>query len=392
MKRIYLDNAATTPIDPRVSKAMRDFELEFYGNPSSIHREGQVARAKIDSARANIAAFLNCKAQEIIFTSGATEANNLAIQGVISHALLDLAVKPHVITTMLEHQSVYNLIKELEEREVIEATFIKPDKNGLIDPDDVIRAIKSNTVLISVIFVSNEIGSILPIREIGKALSSLPPTTYNLKPLFHTDAVQAAKFCNLNVEKLGVDLLTLSGHKINGPKGIGALYIKSGTKIRPLIFGGSQEYEKRPGTQNTAGIIGIAKAYNLLGSLENRQKNAEKISRLRDELLEFLSNQKRVEINGPMGDNRTADNISFTILGADQELIISKLDLAGIAASTGSACVSGSTKPSHVIHALGKVGKKPAATVRLSLCRQNTQDEIKQVIKVLTRILQGTVS
>ncbi|MBI3952787.1 MAG: cysteine desulfurase [Candidatus Doudnabacteria bacterium] len=386
MKRIYLDNAATTPIDPRVAEVMREFELESYGNPSSIHREGQAARAKIDFARANLATFLNCSPQEVVFTSGATEANNLAIQGVISHAILDMAAKPHVITTMLEHQSVYNLVKELENRRVIEATFIKPGINGMIDPDDIIRAIKANTVLVSVIFVSNEIGSVLPIREIGKELSRIADRGSRI--IYHTDAVQAAKYYNLNVEKLGVDLLTISGHKVSGPKGIGALYIKSGTKMSNLTFGGSQEYERRPGTQNTTGIIGMARAYKLLGSLEDRQKTAKKISELRDELINFVSKFNKIEINGPVGESRAPDNLSFTIFEADQELIISKLDLAGIAASTGSACVSGSAQPSHVIQALGKAGKKKAATVRLSLGKQNTAEEIKQVKKILEKILK----
>jgi cysteine desulfurase len=386
MKRIYLDNAATTPIDKRVQKSMRDFELEFYGNPNSIHREGQIARAKIDTARAEIAKFINCKPQEIIFTSGATEANNHALRGVVSNALHNLKTKVHVITTAIEHQSVYQTLKLMESWKIIDVTYIKPNKEGIIDAEEVIRAITDTTVLISAMFVSNEIGTVLPIREIGKQLA-LVNARLKHKIYFHTDAVQAVKYFNCNVDKLGVDLMTLSAHKINGPKGIGALYIRSGTQIDNLMSGGSQEYDKRPGTQNSPAIIGFAKAIELLGSLENRQKSGQKSTILRDKLLSEIQKLPNCDINGPLGDQRTPDNVNFSILGADSDLVLSKLDLAGIAASTGSACVSGSTEPSHVIQALGKVAtNKLAATVRLTLGKQNTKSEIDSAIKVITKI------
>jgi cysteine desulfurase len=386
MKRIYLDNAATTPLDKRVAKAMADFELEYWGNPNSIHREGQKARAKIDFARADIAKFLNARPQEIVFTSGATEANNLAIKGIISWAIFNLRIKPHIITTEIEHQSVYNVVKEMESRGVVDATYIKPSKEGLIDPADVIKEIRDETVLISAIFVSNEIGSILPIREIGKLLAEYNSREKH-KIYFHSDAVQAVKYLNCNIEKLGVDLLTISAHKIHGPKGIGALYIKSGTKIDPTSSGGSQEYGLRPGTQNTSGIIGMAKAYEMLGSLELRQKNAEKISKLRDKLIAELSKIENVEINGPMGEYRSPDNVNFNVYGVDQEALMAALDLAGIAASTGSACVSGSAQPSHVIKAIGRATDWASATVRLTLSNQTTSSETAQVIKTLPQIL-----
>jgi cysteine desulfurase len=377
MKRIYLDNAATTPLDKRVAKVIRDFELEYFGNPSSTHREGQNARAKIDFARAEIAKFLNAKPQEIVFTSGATEANNLAIQGVVANKN-----KPHVVTSLLEHQSVYNLVKELESRGVIEATFIKPNKKGEIQAEQVISAIKDNTVLVSVIFVSNEIGTVLPIREIGTLLKEKYPSI-----LFHVDAVQAAKFYNLNVEKLNCDLLTLSAHKIFGPKGIGALYIKTGTKLGNLMFGGSQEYGKRPGTQNTAGIIGFAKAVELLDSLELRQKNSERISKLRDKLISGISKLKDVVLNGPIGESRIADNISFTLYEIEQDSLTTALDLAGIAASTGSACVSGSSNTSHVIEAIRSSTNRQAATIRFTLSIHIKPSDIDYVIKQLTQIV-----
>jgi cysteine desulfurase len=385
MKRIYLDYAATSPIDKRVAQAMRDFELEVFGNPSSTHREGQIARAKIDFARETIAKFINAKPQEIVFTSGATEANNLAIHGVITNALVtNPSVKPHLITTQLEHQSVYNLLKHFEEWGIIEATFVKPAKNGAIAAEDITGAIKENTVLVSCIFVSNEIGTVLPIREIGSSISKLKSEI-----LFHVDAVQAAKFYNVNVEKLNCDLLTLSAHKISGPKGIGVLFIKTGTKLANLMFGGSQEYGKRPGTQNTTGIIGFAKAIELLGSLEERQKISEKISILRDKLISEISKIKDVILNGPVGEARVADNVNFTIYDVDQDALMTALDLTGIAASTGSACVSGSSKPSHVIESLRSTNKRPAATVRFTLGSITTHKEVEVVIKTLKQIIEN---
>jgi cysteine desulfurase len=388
MNRIYLDHAATTPLDPRVAKVMRDFELEFFGNPNSTHREGQNARARIDMARESIAKFINAAPQEIIFTSGATEANNLAIQGTVSYYIEKFQMKPHVITTKLEHQSVYNTVKELERQGIIEATFISPTKDGRINASDVFEALKDNTVLVSVIFVSNEIGSILPVREIGRALKELKPITYNLKPIFHVDAVQAAKFLNCNVEKINCDLLTLSAHKLYGPKGIAALFIKSGVKLKNLMYGGSQEYGKRPGTQNTTAIIGMAKVIELLGTLEDRQTSAEKISNLRDKLIAGISKIKNASLNGPIGEDRVADNVSLTFSDTDQDALMTALDMAGIAASTGSACVSGSSEPSHVIQALGKVKIGKAATVRFTLGRETTESDINDTLKSLITIIK----
>jgi cysteine desulfurase len=388
MKRIYLDNAATTPLDPRVAKTMREFESEFFGNPNSTHREGQQARGRIDTARAVVAKFINAKPQEIIFTSGATEANNLAVQGVVNHAIYNRRIlKPHIVTTKLEHQSVYNVVKELENRGVISATFVSPNKEGLITAADVKKAIKKNTVLVSVIFVSNEIGSILPIREISRIIkdSNLKPQTSSL--VFHVDAVQAARFHNCNVEKLGCDLLTLSAHKFYGPKGIGALYVRSGTKLKNLMFGGAQEYGLRPGTQNTSGIIGFGKTIELLGSLERRQKIGLETTRLRDRLIKGLLEIGQVELNGPIGELRTPDNVNILVYGVDQDSLIAALDLSGISASTGSACVSGSSAPSHVIASLGKVGFDAAAIVRFTLGRETTQTEIEHVIKTFKTLI-----
>ncbi|HYC79902.1 MAG TPA: cysteine desulfurase family protein [Candidatus Binatia bacterium] len=384
-KRIYFDNAATTPLDKKVAKAMAEFEASFFGNPNSIHYEGQQARAKIDFARAEVAEAIFAKPQEIIFTSGATEANNLAIKGVISFALAKMNEKPHVVTTTLEHQSVYNVVKEMEKQGIIEATYVKPNRDGIISAEDVIRAIKDNTVLVSVIFVSNEIGTVLPVRQIGKHIEETN-AKLSMKIYFHTDAVQALKYYNCHVEKLGVDLMTLSAHKINGPKGVGALYVKTGTKLARLMEGGSQEYGMRPGTQNTAGIIGFAEAIKTLKDFEAKQKIAKKMNKLAEKYLKAISKLKNIEINGPMGEDRSPDNINFTIKGMDQETAIAKFDLAGFAVSTGSACVSGSSEPSHVILSLNKGYKEPSATVRVSLGKQNTEKELGAFLKILETI------
>ncbi|MEO8065681.1 MAG: cysteine desulfurase family protein [Candidatus Doudnabacteria bacterium] len=386
MERIYLDYAATTPLDNRVAKTMRDFELEFYGNPSSTHREGQAARARIDTAREAVAKFINAKTQEVIFTSGATEANNLAIQGTVSHYIKEFQMKPHVITTMLEHQSVYNTVKELSKQGIIDATFISPSPDGLINPDEIIKSITANTVLVSVIFVSNEIGSVLPVREIGRKLDETNKRQ-KYQIMYHIDAVQAVKYQNCNVEKLNCSLLTMSAHKVHGPKGIGALYTKSRVKINNLLYGGSQEYGKRPGTQNTAGIIGMAKALELLGTLENRQEAGKKISVLRNKLIEGIKKIDQADLNGPEGEMRSPDNVSFTFYGVDQDALMTALDLAGIAASTGSACVSGSSEPSYVIESLGKIGSKPAATVRFTLGKSTKNSDIVYTLKALLKII-----
>lgn len=384
-KRIYLDNAATTPLDEKVVSAMAEFQEKYFGNPNSIHYEGQQARAKIDFAREEIAKAIFAKPQEIVFTSGATEANNMAVKGIVSKALQQMNEKPHVVTTEIEHQSVYNVIKAMENYGIITATYVKPNPDGIIEPEEIIKAIKDTTILISVIFVSNEIGSVTNIREIGRQLSEVNKT-HGHKIYFHTDAVQAFKYYNCHVEKLGVDLMTLSSHKIHGPKGIGALYIKSGTKMDNLMEGGSQEYGKRPGTQNSVGIIGFAEAVKLLGDFETRQKNGEVLRKISSAAINELKQLENIEINGPEGEGRAPDNINFTLKGQDQETVIAKLDLAGFAVSTGSACVSGSSEPSHVIKSLNKNYQEPSATVRISLGRNNTQKELVEFIKVLKEI------
>lgn len=378
MKRIYLDYAATTPINKRVAKAMRDFELANFGNPSSSHREGQTTRALLDFARVTVAEFIHAKPQEVIFTSGATESNNIAIQGTIQKYLDNPKLlgnaKPHVVTTQLEHHSVYNTVKELEKRGVITTTFVKPNKFGICTAEDILSAIKKNTVLVSVIFVCNEIGTVLPVREIGK---NLPAGI-----IYHIDAVQAAKYYNCNVEKLACHLLTLSAHKLEGPKGIGALYIKTGFKLPNITFGGSQEYGLRPGTQNMTGIIGFAEAIKNLGNLEDRERSLKHLTQLKQKLAHSLLKNKQISVNGLLNETFAPDILSLQINNVDQDSLMTLLDLKGIAASTGSACVSGSTEPSHVMTAL----KMPqtAAALRLSISQATTPNKIASAAKIIT--------
>ncbi|MGE5298057.1 MAG: cysteine desulfurase family protein [Acidobacteriaceae bacterium] len=383
-KRIYLDHAATTPIAKEVSLVMADFDRRQFGNPSSIHHEGQEARASIDSARADIAEFFNCLPQEIIFTSGATEANNLAIAGCISDYVSRHNAKPHVITTILEHQSVFNTVKTAYERGIIEATFVEPDKNGITDPKKIVAEIRDNTILISLIFVSNEIGTLQPVRELGKLLAE-----YNSKSrqkiIFHTDAVQAVKFYNCNVKKLGVDLLTFSGHKINGPKGIGGLFIKAGSRLNKIQFGGSQEYEKRAGTQNTTGIIGMSRAILLLGSLENRESLAKKIRKLKDHLADFAVNQKIQILGDHSLEKSCPDILTLYFKNLDQDTLLARLDVAGYSVSNGSACSSGSTNPSNILKALHVPGK--GAVVRISLGKSNTLSEIEKLEDLISNLI-----
>jgi cysteine desulfurase len=387
MKRIYLDYAATTPLDPTVAATMKKFERTDFANPNSVHREGQRARANIDTARALIAKFLSAKPQEIIFTSGATESNNLAIAGAVLDHVGSRGAKPHVVTTQLEHQSVFNVVKKLAERGVVEADFVAPTNDGLITAQDVLKKIKKNTALVSVIMVSNEIGTILPVREIGKEIEKLNKSRKR-KILFHVDAAQALKFYNCHVGKIGCDLMTISAHKIYGPKGVGALFVRAGVKLESLIIGGSQEYGKRAGTQNTSGIIGFAVAIRMLGSLDERQKQKTRLAAMRDRLISGLLKIKNVSINGPLGENRSADNVNFTVFGVDQDALLVNLDLAGLACSTGSACVSGSSKPSHVIRALGKIGKKPAATVRITLGKGNKSSDVDYALNKINEIIK----
>lgn len=382
MQRIYLDYAATTPVDPKVLKTILPYFLDKFGNASSLHSFGQEAIMAIDESRETIAKFLNCKTQEIIFTSGATESNNLALKGVIEATQIK---KPHVIITKIEHHCVLETAKYLEKRG-IEVTYLPVNREGILNTKSVQSAIKDNTVLISIMYANNEIGTILPIQEIGKLIEKINENRKE-KIIFHTDAVQAIEYLNCDVNKLKVDLLSLSGHKIYGPKGIGVLYIKQGTKIKRIQHGGAQEYYMRAGTLNVPGIIGIGEAIKLIQK-PNHKKEIDEIRKLRDRLINGIKNSiPNVKFNGSK-NLRLPNNANFTFLKTEGESILLHLDFEGIAVSTGSACASGSLEPSHVLLALGLSHEEAHGSTRFTLGRSTTENEIDYVIKTLPKIIE----
>lgn len=390
MKRIYLDHSATTPVDKRVLVAMLPYFGDKFGNASSIHSFGQEARAAVDDSRHKIAKFLGCKSTEVIFTSGGSESDNLAIHGVIDAASptklrtdhkLTNREKPHVITSAFEHHAVLDTIKELEAEGKIEATFIKPDKDGMIQTKDIETAIKKNTILISIIYVNNEIGTVQPIRAIGQMIEKLNKDR-DQRIYFHTDAVQAAEYFNMNVDYLHVDLLTMSAHKIYGPKGIGLLYIRSSVPIEHQIVGGGQEYKKRAGTENVAGIVGFSSAVELINP-----KESAKIGELRDKLVDGLLKIPNSMLNGSR-EQRSPANANISFINAEGESILLNLDMEGIAASTGSACTSGSLEPSHVLLSMGLKPEECHGSIRFTLGRETIKEEIDKVIEIMPKIVE----
>jgi len=388
MKKIYLDYAATTPMDEEVLAEMTPYFSEKFGNPSSIHTFGQEALEGVDKARQQVADFLGCNASEIIFTSGATESNNMAIKGIVKEIqnskfkIQNSIFIPHIITSSIEHHCVLNTSK-VAEKEGVEVTYLKVDKDGLVNPGDLKKAIKENTILVSIMYANNEVGTIEPIAEIGKIIREINiEREKNKLPkiYFHTDAVQAANYCDCNVDRLGVDLLSLSGHKIYGPKGVGILYIRRGTKIKSIQQGGEQEYNLRAGTHNVPGVVGFGKAVSLI--LTHRKK-MEEIKKLRDYLIdEVLKNIPNTKLNGSR-EFRLPHNANFSFQGVEGESILMLLDQEGIAVSTGSACSSASLEPSHVLSAMGIPPEIAHASVRFTLGKDTTKEEIDFVSKVL---------
>lgn len=377
--KVYLDHAATTPLDKKVLQAMQPYFSNIFGNPMSIHQFGQDAMLGVDKAREQIANFLHCQSSEIIFTSGATESNNLALKGVIN-AYTGHKV-PHIIISALEHHCVLETAEYLKKKGLAQLTIIPPDNEGVLNVQDVQKAIKKNTLLISVMYVNNEIGTIQPIQKIGAMLKKIPQKIY-----FHTDAVQAANYLTCDVRKLGVDLLSLSGHKIYGPKGIGVLYVKSGTKISKIMHGGEQEFSIRAGTHNAPSIVGMGKAVEMVlsqSSLVNRQ-----IKKLRDYFWqEIKKNIPQVILNGSL-KKRTPNNLNVSFKNIEGEGILISLDLAGIAVSTGSACSSGSLAASHVMMAISHGDHlRSHSSVRFTLGKSTTKKEIDYTIQQLIKII-----
>ena len=406
MKRIYLDHSATTPVDHRVLEAILPYFSDKFGNASSVHSFGQEARSAVDNSRHAIAEFLNCKSTEIIFTSGGSEADNLAIKGVVEAVILSGAknldpsavpqddnIVPHIVTSAFEHHAILETVKELESEGKIEATFIKPNKDGIVEVADVEAAIKASTILVSIMYVNNEIGTVQPIRAIGQMLEKKNKERGN-KIYFHTDAVQAAEYFDMNVDTLHVDLLTLSAHKIYGPKGIGLLYVRSGVPIKHQIIGGGQEYKKRAGTENVAGIVGFAKAVELVCHSEAKPKNPDPslsaqddIKRLRDKLIDGLLQIPNSFLNGSR-EFRSPANVNISFINAEGEAILLNLDMEGIAASTGSACTSGSLSPSHVLLSLGLQPEQCHGSIRFTLGRETTEEEIDKVLEEVPPVIE----
>ena len=374
-KHVYLDYASTTPVDVKVQKAMLPFFRSQFGNPSSVHQLGQRSRAAIEKSREQVALFLGCSADEVTFTSGATEANNLAIQGIVHGAK-----KPHVVTSAIEHESVLSPIQELKQQGKITTTFVTPKRNGIVDPSDVAKAVQKNTVLVSIQYANSEIGTIQPIREIGERLK-------NQEALFHTDAVQAALYLPCRVEKLGVDLLTISSHKIYGPKGVGVLYTKKGIEISPLVRGGGQEQDRRAGTENVPGIVGMGEAVQELSNPKNAVQMV-KVRQLRDWLLKQVPKSIPGAVVTGSRKDRLPNNAHFLIKGVDGKDVVFLLDQKGIAVSTGSACSELTQDPSHVLLSLGYTKEEANSALRMTLGKYTTKEEVQKTVKALKNIVE----
>lgn len=380
MKRIYLDHAATTPLDPRVKKAMEPFWADRFGNAGGLYREGRIAKEAMEGARATIAKIIGARPEEIIFTSGGTEADNLAVFGVSG-----AAGHGHIITTKFEHHAVLEPCQKLQ-KNGFDVTFLDVGEDGIINPEDVKKALCPETILVSIMYANNEIGTIQPISEIGKIIKDWKKENKLLHPYFHTDACQAAGYLDLNVNNLGVDLMTINAPKIYGPKGVGFLYRKMGVKIKPQILGGGQETRMRSGTEPVALIAGLAQALKI--SQEEKEMEISRLAPLRDYFIsEAIRRIPKVVLNGH-AEKRLPNNINISILDIEGEALILYLDSKGIACSTGSACTSESLDPSHVILALGKPYEFAHSSMRFTMGKSTTKKDIDYVLDVLPKIVE----
>ncbi|NLO90261.1 MAG: cysteine desulfurase NifS [Clostridia bacterium] len=374
MKRVYLDHSATTPVRPEVVEEMMKYLTDNWGNPSSVYSRGREARKGIDEAREKIAHLLGANPQEIIFTSGGTEADNYAVMGA---AFANQKKGKHIITTSIEHHAVLDTCKFLE-RQGFEVTFLPVTPEGIVRVEDFERALRQDTILVSVMHVNNEVGTIQPVEEIGRVCREKGI-------IFHVDAVQSFGKIPVNVDELNADLLSISAHKIYGPKGVGCLYIRKGTKVQKLFYGGAQERRRRPGTENVAGIVGFGKAAEL--AIKEMGEETEKLTKLRDKLIAGLQEKiSDIKLNGdPV--QRICNNVNVSFKYVEGESLLLSLDMKGIEASSGSACTSGSLDPSHVLTAMGVPFEFIHGSVRMTLGRDNTEEDIDYVLEVFPEIV-----
>jgi cysteine desulfurase len=371
---IYLDYNSTTPVDPRVLAAMLPYLAENFGNANSIHSSGQRARAAVDAARQSVAELLGAKASEIVFTCGGTEADNLAIFGIVNPCHQP---RKHVVTMAIEHHAVLNTAQALE-KQGVDVTYVPVNREGLVDPDDIREAIRPETVLISVMLANNEIGTIQPIAEIGRIAAE--EDIY-----FHCDAVQAAGKMRVDVKELGVDLLSISGHKLYAPKGVGALFVRTGTELGPMFFGGHHERDRRPGTENVPGIVGLGKAVEL--AMQNLDADVVRLAALRDRFENALLALPGVRVNGNLRERApNTSNLSFEAAGG--EALVIALDLRGVMCSSGAACSSGAVEPSHVLTAMGLTPEQARSSLRFSLGRPTTEHEIDEALRIIPPVVE----
>jgi cysteine desulfurase len=372
--RLYLDYNSTTPVDPAVLSAMLPFLAENFGNANSIHSAGQRARAAVDAARQSVATLLGATSSEIVFTCGGTESDNLAIFGIVNPC--DQPRK-HVVTTAIEHHAVLNTAQALEKTGV-DVTYLPVSKGGIVDPEDIREAIRPETVLISIMLANNELGTIQPVAEIGRIAAE--EDVY-----FHCDAVQAAGKIPIDVQALGVDLLSISGHKLYAPKGVGALYVRTDTQLGPLFYGGHHERDRRPGTENVPGIVALGKAAAL--AVENLESDAARFATLRDRFEKALLTLPGVRVNGSARDRvPNTSNLSFEAAGG--EALVIALDLQGVMCSSGAACSSGAVEPSHVLTAIGLSPDQARSSVRFSLGRPTTGHEIDEAVRIILAVVE----
>ena len=377
MERAYFDHAATTPLDPRVLEAMVPALQHGWGNPSGIYREAQYAAGLLDRARDDIAGVLECSPSEVVLTSGGTESDNLAIRGA---ALARQQAGRHLITQATEHHAVLHTMEQLE-HEGFELTVLGVDGEGFVDPDEVASSMRDDTTVVSIMLANNEIGALQPLAEISRAVKER-----NRRTIVHTDAVQAAGAVDIRPDVLGVDLMSLTAHKIYGPKGAGALYVKRRTPLQPLQLGGGQEEERRAGTESVAQAVGLAKALSL--AEEERAARTGHASELRNRLWRELNERVHpLRLNGPSDwSRRLANNLNVSFPGVEGESILLQLDLEGFAASSGSACSTGSTEPSHVLSAIGLDSDTAHSTLRLSLGQSNNEEQIDRIARTIEEI------